>query len=302
MKDKRKNFQGRILKVYSFKSRPPFFLFLLVSCMTFLISVSILANIYINFKLDFWDKNVRDSITIQVPGVFGKKREYQQNQIFKIKNVIKNNPEISNFSIVSENEANSLLEPWLGKNSIPKDIVIPTIIDIKVRDLAKFDFIQFSRKLNKIGKNIQIIKNNNLIHSGTNTIKTIKIVALSIVFTMLLCVILTVFISCRANVNLHFSSIELLHLIGAKKNYIAKEFVLQNFINGLLTGVIGIIVGCSFILLIGSLYFENFYEDLILSLSLLQNYITIFLLPIFIALLSSLITYFTVINNLKKLP
>ncbi|PPR78234.1 MAG: hypothetical protein CFH01_01107 [Alphaproteobacteria bacterium MarineAlpha2_Bin1] len=300
--NKKKHFKGRISRIYSFKRRPPFFLFSLVTCMIFLMSISFYSGIYVDFKLDILEQKFEDSLTIQIPGTYGKTKKYHTNQLTKVINLIKQNPKIKKFNVITDQEAISLLEPWVGKNSLPKDIIIPTIIDLRVNKIKDFNIIQIEKKLKKISQNIKIFHNVKYIQPNLRTIKTIKIIVLTIVLITLLSLVFIIITSAKTNISLNSNTIEILHLIGARKNYIAKEFIIQNLIMGFSTTIIGLIIGFLCIIFIGSLYFENFYIDLIKATINLRYLTFVLFLPIIIPLFFCLITYLTIVNNLKKLP
>ena len=301
-KNKNKYFKGKITRVYSFKRRPPLFLFSLVSCMTFLISISLYSAIYVDYRLDILERKIKNSITIQVPGTYGKSIESHNNQLNRVINLVKTDPSITKYNIVSNQESISLLEPWLGKNSLPDDIIIPSIINLKIDELNNFNFSQIEKKLKNISTNIKIFKNIKFIQPNLNTIKTIKIISLTVVSIAFICLMFINITSAKAIISLNFKTIELLHLVGARKNYIAKDFVLQNLMLTISTTIFGLLIAYLSIIFIGSLYFQGFYIDLMNALFKINYIFIIIFLPIFMSCLSSLITYITVIKNLKQLP
>ncbi len=300
--NKKKYFKGHIPRVYSFKRKSPFFLFSLVTCMIFLISISIFSAIYVDFKLDSLEEQIKDSLTIQIPGAYGNSRQQHESQLTKVINLIKQNPKITSFNVIAGQEAISLLEPWLGKNSLPADIIIPSIIDLRVDQLKNFNIIQIERKLKQISPGIKIFQNIKYIQPNLKTIKTIKTIVLTIVTIAFLSLIFIITTSAKTNISLNYNTIEILHLIGARKKYIAKEFIIQSIIMGILTTIVGLAIGFLSIIFIGSIYFENFLFDMIDAAINLKYLILILFLPLIIPFFYSLITYFTVINNLKKLP
>ena len=299
---KKNNFKGRISRIYSFRRRPPFFLFSLVTCMIFLMGISFYSGIYVDYKLNILEQKFKGSLTIQIPGIYGKTKEYHANQLGKVINLIKENPKISKYNVITDQEAISLLEPWLGKDTLPKDIIIPTIIDLRVKQLKEFNIIQIERKLKKISPYIKILKNFEYIQPNLRTIKTIKIIVFTIISITFLSLVFIIVTSVKTNISLNYSTIEILHLIGARKNYIAKEFIIQNLIMGLSTTMIGLIFSFLCIIFIGSVYFENFYFDLIEATFKLKYFFFVLFLTVVIPFFYCLITYLTVVINLKKLP
>jgi len=300
--NKNKYFKGRIPRVYSFKRRPPLFLFSLVCCMTFLIGISVYSAIYIDYKLNILEKKIKNSITIQIPGTYGESKESHNFQVSRVINLIKTNPKISKYDIISNQESISLLEPWLGKNSLPDDIIIPSIINLRINELNSFNYSQLEKKIKNISPTIKIFKNIDFIQPNLNTIKTIKIISLTVVGISVICLIFITITSAKAIISLNFKTVELLHLIGARKNYIAKEFVLQNLILIISTTIFGLFISYIFIIFIGSIYFEDFYTDIMNALFKINYIFIIIFLPLFLSSWSSLITYITVIKNLKRLP
>ena len=111
----------------------------------------------------------------------------------------------------------------------------------------------------------------------------------------------TVIFTTYTGLAIHREAIEVLHLIGARDTYIAKQFAFRAFALGFKGGVYGLIIGIPPLAGIG--YLGKKMEDFLLpsiDLTLIQWGI-VFSLPLCVGILAMLTARITVIRSLARL-
>ena len=106
----------------------------------------------------------------------------------------------------------------------------------------------------------------------------------------------------RAGMTSHRDTIELLHLIGARDNYIARRFVIYALSYGLAGGVLGLILAAVTLAAL-ALAAQGVDQMLLPRLSLgLAAWVALLCVPLASALIAMITARMTVLRALRRLP
>jgi cell division transport system permease protein len=133
-------------------------------------------------------------------------------------------------------------------------------------------------------------------------LRTIEIIAIGVVAVIMLVTIGTVIFTTRTGLALHSEAIQVLHLIGAKDTYIAKQFAGRALWLGLKGGLVGLLFCVPTMLAIG--YFaERMQIEVMPEISLsLSQIIAVIVLPLLVSGLAMWTARTTVLRSLARMP
>ena len=282
------------------RGKQKFIVIAFITAMVFLSTLSICGGLMIDSYTTELSNSLKGSLTVQLPGTLNN----DQNLLNKRTNIVieelNKNKKISKIEVLNIDDSKELLKPWIGKGALPKDIAIPIIIDITISKAHTLKARDLEKQLSKIIKDISVIDNENFSKKQLRVASLFKILVTIIVIVVSITSISIIILTTSSGIVSHEPTIELLHLIGAKNNYIATDFLFNAFFNTFIGAIIGVFLSIIVIVLCILMYNETI-NILISSNDIYKNFLVIFLAkPLIIAIIASITAYLTVLNSLKK--
>jgi cell division transport system permease protein len=133
----------------------------------------------------------------------------------------------------------ALLEPWLGSSDVIKDLPLPRLIDVTIDPDLSLDLAAMNERIAAIVPGTSVDDHRVWLSRLIKLSRTVEALA---VFTVLLIGAVTsatIVYATRTSMAVHKETIEVLHLIGAHDDYIARQFADRAFGLGLLGGFLG---------------------------------------------------------------
>ncbi len=132
-------------------------------------------------------------------------------------------PGITGAAPLAPDRMAGLLAPWLG-SELPPDLPIPTLIDVRTAPGADVDLAALAARLGEVVPGATVDAQAGWIADLRRLAATIGWTALGILATVSGAGVLAVVLAVYAGVKIHFPVIELLHLMGATDDYVARQF------------------------------------------------------------------------------
>lgn len=203
---------------------------------------------------------------------------------------------------LSTEEVQELLKPWLGDAATLEQLPIPSVINVEI-DRTKNISVKMLRAvlLPKI-PDILVDDHREWLNYLANSIRSIEIIAFSIVLLVTLTTVGTVIFTTRTSMGLQRETINVLHVIGAHDYYIANQFAVRAAWLGVKGGTLGIIVSVP--LLFGFRFvIASLGTDLMPEISLhAAGWVSVVLIVPTIAIIAMVTAYMTVLKSLASLP
>ncbi|MBI5165709.1 MAG: cell division protein [Magnetospirillum sp.] len=213
----------------------------LVALMVFLSAVAIAGAFALNGMIDRWDRDVAGTLTVQVTPVTGDGGEaLTEDRVKAAAEVMRRTPGILAVRPLDKQQTLALLEPWLGSTEVVQDLPLPRLIDVTVDSDARIDLAAVSERLTKAVPGATIDDHRVWLSRLINLSRTIQWLALAIVGLIGAVTSLAVIYATRTGMSVHHGVIEVLHLIGAHDDYIARQFADRAFSLGFGGGLIGL--------------------------------------------------------------
>ncbi|HEU0215175.1 MAG TPA: hypothetical protein VFQ90_00840 [Stellaceae bacterium] len=205
----------------------------IIALMVYFAAMGGIGLIWLSDALGQWNASLASSLTLQVPA------DASQPRIEMALGALKQTKGVISARLLQPDETAKLLQPWLGNSVAVATLPLPHLVDIRIDPQATIDYTTLRQQLDSIVPNAQL--DNNRLWLGTVRDFAVRIegVIIAGVIAVTALIIAIIIFAARIGLAIHRSVIELLHLLGARDAYIARQFQVHALSLGLRGGVIG---------------------------------------------------------------
>jgi 1-acyl-sn-glycerol-3-phosphate acyltransferase len=200
------------------------------------------ALILINHSVALWTSDLAREVTVQVREVEGEAIDEQVKTAIEI---LKATPGVQAVAVLDENEARKLLEPWLGKADDLGDLPIPRLITVTIDPDAPPDYAALEKKLTEAVAGASLDTHRRWQGELTRMARVLTTLAYAILALICLCAIAIVVFATRAALEANREIVAVLHLVGARDRFIARQVWRRFLKTGLAAGIVGLLLGMS---------------------------------------------------------
>lgn len=275
----------------------------LVALMVYLSAVAAAAAFVLSALADRWDHDVAGTLTVQVAPVPGEAGEaLTDERVRQAVDLLRRTPGVTAARALDKSQIVALLEPWLGSADVVRDLPLPRLIDVSVAAEATLDLADLSERLAKAAPGASLDDHRVWLSRLINLSHTTQRLAIAVVALIGAVTAMTVVYATRTGLAVHRGIIEVLHLIGAHDDYIARQFSDRAFALAFAGGLFGLVLAVPTLGLIGWSARQvegGFLPSLALPV---LGWVAIALLPLVAALLAMYTARLTVHGTLARLP
>ena len=207
-----------------------------IAIMTFLASLTLGAVVMVVAAASEWQSDVTREVTIQVRLIAGKDLEASVQRAAEIARAA---PGVTEVRPYGKEESARLLEPWLGSGAVLETLPVPRLIVVRIAPDRPPDFAALRAALAAEVPGASLDDHRSFAQRLRTMADTAIAIGLAILGLVLAATVLSVSFATRGAMATNRSTVEVLHLIGAKNNYIAGEFQRHFLLLGLKGGAIG---------------------------------------------------------------
>jgi cell division transport system permease protein len=277
----------------------------LVAPMVFLCGVALAGVFILNALIGRWDRDVSGTLTVEIaaaPGEASESAERTRQRVEVALRLLNDTPGIIHARALTQEQLVALLAPWLGNSDLLQELPLPALIDVSMAPDSHIDLAALSKKLSQAVPGTSLDDHRVWLAKLINLSRSIEWLAVGMVLVIGAVTSATVVYATRTGMAVHREVIEVLHLIGATDDYIARQFADRAFALGLKGGVIGFAINAPFLFGL-DLLARRFEGGFLTGLSLpVPGWIAVLLLPLMAALLAMLTARGTVHQTLARLP
>jgi len=206
----------------------------IVAFMVFLGALSLAAATAVGNAIASWDNTLTGRITIQVPGDAA-----DTGAIGQLVEALQATPGIARVEVLSAAATRALVEPWLGNLDGELELPLPTVIDVETSTASDIDTVALAGSLAKIAPDLIVDDHRIWMAQLIRVARTIEWIAFAIVALIGAAAVAVVVFATRSGLAVHAAIINLLHVMGARDAYIARQFQRQAMWLGVRGGIIG---------------------------------------------------------------
>jgi cell division transport system permease protein len=275
----------------------------LVALMVYLSAVAVAGTFVLAGLVSRWDHDVAGTLTVQVAPVPGDAGEMLTDErVRQALDLLRRTPGVEAARALDKQQLVALMEPWLGSAEVVRDLPLPRLIDVSVNPDARIDLGDLAERLSNTVPGVSLDDHRVWLSRLINLSLTTQWVAIGIVVLIGFVTSATVVYATRTGMAVNKGVIEVLHLIGAHDDYIARQFADRAFSLGFSGGLIGIALAVPTLGVIGWAA-RRVEGGFLPSLSLpIFGWVVIALLPLAAAALAMYTARLTVHGTLARMP
>ncbi len=282
------------------------FLLILIALMSFLAVLSLSGAIALNSTTNKWSSGLENKITIEISVETKDGHILSKDTILKetknLYDTLSSHPLIKSVNILSNEEIQDLISPWVGNDLDLTNIPLPSLISVEIKNIGENEFNNLKKDIKKASKHANIETHEQWLSDLIEFTKTLKI--LSLLVTLIIISITTIAITSAVKTRLaiHNEEVTLLHYMGATDNYIIRQFQRHTVILALKGAIIGTVLGI--IVTLSLTFISRSSESDLIPVIYIGFYaiIMLCLVPVIIAIITALTSYITVLRSLAKMP
>ena len=296
--------KSKISEVPLRRGRAHYLLQWVIALLTFVVSLAVVTALVLAGRTASWRDQVRGAVTVQIlPLADGQDSINMARLLNEVTDLLVAEPSVQTVEPLDAEHIDSLLQPWISGDLLrDADLPIPQIIHVAVHPGLTLDTVALTEKLRQISPNIVVTDNAAWLVDLVDFTVALQAVAWLVGLLVAGACLLSVVLVTRSGVVVHRETIELLHLIGARDSYIARQFQSEAFRMGLRGSLLGMALFlAAFALLSWSSASINVV--LIQRLAFEPSWILALApLPYVLAMASAFSARWTVISSLRELP
>ena len=248
-----------------------------------------------------WRSGLAGSLTVQVlPLANGEDRSGLTARTNEALEILRDTPGVQKVEALDEARIASLLEPWLGPRATAADLPLPRLIDVRLARHPRVDITALEARLAQKVPGATLDDHGVWLERLIDFARGLEAVALIVMALIGVTSVATVVFTTRTGLAVHRELIELLHLIGARDEYIAAEFQGQALRLALRGALAGFVLAVLMLIGIGHLSQDmdkSLLPDLTLSAA---QWLALFSLPLIAVFIGTLTARVTVLRSIGR--
>ncbi len=284
------------------KDQANLFLEIMTTVMVFLFSVTLAGYYFINSMAESWQNGISGSLTVQIAPSAETLTEQEQNlRINKVITFFENQPSVDNVALLSQRQKQQLLQPWLGDKINLETLPVPELLDVRLQEGKVFDYEQTAAALADLAPYASIDNHNVWLHRLLQLASAVQTIGVSVLLMVSAVGALSIFYATCTSLGIHGNIIEILHIMGAKDDYIARQYARRGFWIGLFSGLAGTFFALTAFwwLRQSALTFESgLMSNAVIAT---DEWLMLLSLPLWTALLTMATSYWAVRRTLRKI-
>src|SRR5215469_9862979 len=276
----------------------------LIAPMAYLAALSLAGMLALHGVLQGWDRGLAGTMTVELPPARDAAGDKSLAQALSL---LRATPGVTSAEPIDRAAESKLLEPFLGTSVTPDELQLPRLIDLRIASEASLNLRVLRSKLAAAVPGAVLDDHRLWLDRLYDLALSVEATGLAILAMVAAAAVLTVIFTTRAGLAVHHDVIELLHLMGARDLYIARQFENEAMRLGLGGGIAGVALaaltlwGLGYAAAATAVFGEE--AKLLPDLRLvLWQWGALALLPILTGFAAMLTARFTVLRALARMP
>ena len=197
----------------------------LIAFMVFLATLSVAGLFILSDITRELGTGFSNKITVQIPVSMSIKSDSLRKK--EALRLLRSFEGVNRAELLRPADVIELLKPWLGEAAALDQLPIPGVIEVEIDRTTDVSKETLRAILSPKIPDVLVDDHREWLNYLANGIRSIEIVAFSIVFLIALTTVGTVIFTTRTSMGLQRETIVILHFIGAHDHYIANQFAVR---------------------------------------------------------------------------
>ena len=218
-----------------------------MTIMCYLACLAIGALILINRAVDSWTSGLSREVTVQVRMLQNSDIE---TELANAKTLLEATRGIVSVDVLDRSAGAKLLEPWIGSSNLD-ELPIPRLIRVTIDEKDPPDFTELEQSLKQNVKGSSLDTHRRWEVELTRVASALSTLSYAILALICVSTIAMVIFATRTVLDANRHVVDVLHLVGAKDGYIARQIDSRFLKTGLMAGLFGVGLGVVTFFLLG---------------------------------------------------
>ena len=196
----------------------------IIALMVYLAGLALAAATVLEQIAGRWSAGLRGSVTVVVDPSIGDDGADADARVEAALGVIRTTPGVLSAAPLATADLAGLVEPWLGEDLLSMDLPIPQLIDVTLDGDGGLDLAGLAERLETAAPGSRIDDHKIWLRKVLRLARAAELVAIVVVALIALAAAATVMFATRTGLAIQRDAIEVLHLIGARDSYVARQF------------------------------------------------------------------------------
>ncbi len=193
----------------------------IVAVMVFLAALAVSGVLALDQGVRGWQAGFEGHLTVEVPA--GRSADLDTH-VAETLRVLRSTAGVRGAVALDDAEHAALLAPWFGPDKPVADLPIPRLVDVELDTDHQLDFDYLARRLDDAVPGARLDDHKVWVAQLIRLASGVQFIALATVVLIAGALAAVVVFAVRATLSVHHDSVALLHVMGARDAYIARQF------------------------------------------------------------------------------
>jgi cell division transport system permease protein len=212
----------------------------LIAIMVFLAALAIAAAVAASSATSRWAGQLTGTLTVEIAPRAPNDARTPGERLAAALEIVRASPGVARAEPVSREHIADMLEPWLGKSTLVAELPLPQMIDVTITSGDTFNARLLDARLAAAVPGAGVDDHRRWLENVAHLSRLALVISLVIVALMTLATAGAVILTTRAGLASQLEAVELLHLMGARDSYIARQYASEALGLGLRGGLLGL--------------------------------------------------------------
>ena len=223
----------------------------IIGFMVYLAMIAATVALLVDHVTQRWQRDLSGQLTVELPGIAGEDAAQRQQRVDAAMEEITDTNGIIGTRLLDEAEVKRLLQPWLGDQADQLGVTLPDLVAVSVQPDIRPNLSELAERLQQVSPGAAIDDHAQFNAGALNFLRTIEVLALSLLALVLVATAGVVAFTARAGLSIHRRIVEIVHLVGAHDSYVARQFQAQAFRYGFMGACLGSLLAAATLLSAG---------------------------------------------------
>ena len=220
-----------------------FFLEISITISVFLFSMALAAYFMISQVICSWDNRIIDGLTVQImPSEETLSTDEEMLRINKVVHFFEGLDGVKKVKQIDEQKIKHLMAPWIGENANIEELPLPVLLDVRLINGKTFDYEKARDSLYTLAPYASIDNHGVWLKKLVKSATSLKTLSVFILILVLIAAVFSSIYAVQTSLKVHQNIIEILHIMGATDDYVAKQYAFRGFLIGLFSSAVGTIL------------------------------------------------------------
>lgn len=215
----------------------------IIGFMVYLAMIAATVALLVERAADRWQRDLSSQLTVELPAVTGEDASARAERIDAAVRQISGTDGVISTRLLDETEVARLLAPWLGDAATELGVPLPDLIAVSLQPGIIPDVGDLRLRIQEASPGAVVDDHAAFNSRAMGFLRTVEVMAVTLLALVLAATAGVVAFVARAGLSIHRQIVDILHIVGARDAYVARQFQAQAFRFGFVGAMIGSLLG-----------------------------------------------------------